>query len=167
MAPNEQYSFIPPRTAQTLIKWLAGTLASALIPAALFAVTWVRNVATVREVDTKIEEQFKLYDPGLYRLEKTDPRRVPPPQEGYAYAAAICRRELDELRGKQQLESALVAELYRNFTRVRAADAERDARRRAAAAANAVREYDSYLHSGMQPDEAMRRALEVNPYTMR
>lgn len=164
---DEQYSFIPPKTAQTLIKWLAATVASSLIPAVLFAVTWVRDVATVREVDTKIEEQFKVYDPGSFRLEKTDPRRVMPPDDGYAYAAAACRRELDELHAKTQQQTALVAELYRNFTRVRAAEVERDARRRAAAAANAVREYDGYLHGGMQPDEAMRRALEVNPYTMR
>lgn len=164
---EEQYSFIPPRTAQTLIKWLAGIVASSLIPGILFATTWVRGVATVREVDTKIEEQFRLFDPGSFRLEKTDPRRVLPPQDGYAAAAASCRRELDELRAKSQTEQALVVELFRNFTRVRAAEAERDARRRAAAAANAVREYDGYLHGGMQPDEAMRRALEVNPYTMR
>lgn len=164
---DEQYSFIPPKTAQVLIKWQAGMLASVLIPAIMFAVSWTRNVATVAQVDTKIEDQFKVYDPGSFRLEKTDQRRVLPPQDGYAAAAASCRRELDELRGKSQTESALVIDLFRNFTRVRAAEVERDARRRAAAAANAVREYDGYLHGGAQPDEAMRRALEVNPYTMR
>lgn len=163
---DEQYSFVPPRTAQTLIKWLAGVLASSLIPGVLFAVSWVRNVATSSEVDKKIEEQFRLFDPGSYTLEKHDPRRVNPPSDGYPHALAACRRDIDEARSRGLVQQQLVVELFRNFTRVRAAEVERNPNKRAHAGANAVREFDSFLRGGMQPDEAMRRALEVNPYTM-
>lgn len=164
--PDEQYSFIPPKTAQALIKWQIAMLASILVPAIMFAASWTRNVATVAQVDAKIEDQFKVYDPA-FRFAKDDPRRGRPPEDGYAVAAASCRRDLDEARARLAIQQGLVTELYRNFVRVRAAEAERDARRRAAAGANAVREFDSRVHSGMQPDEAMRSALEVSPYTMR